>query len=73
MWASFLPLIAKLLMMGLDFFVKKEADKSALRKKIEDKLRMIQASAPDSANTKMDYDKSLEELNKPEPIEEKKL
>jgi hypothetical protein len=72
MFAAFLPLIAKLLMMGLDFFVKKEADKSALRKKIEDKLRMIQASAPDSANTKVDYNSSVEELNKPEPEEKVK-
>lgn len=71
MLSLFLPFISKILMLGLDFFVKKEADKSALRKKIEEKLRMIQASSQDSANTKIDYNASLDKLNQPEEGEKK--
>lgn len=76
MWMSLLPLLSKLALYFFELFLKKEEEKSALRKKIEGKLRVIEARTVDSADARRQYQSCLDELNEPEvttPLEEKKL
>lgn len=74
MWMALLPLFSKVALYFFDLFLKKEADKSALRKKIEAKLRAIDSRTVDSADARRQYQECLSELNEPEvttPVEEK--
>jgi hypothetical protein len=59
------PLIVKLVTFGLDLFASKSAEKSALRKKIDDKLAELDQRAKDSSVLRAEYKKALDELLSP--------
>jgi len=76
MWMALLPLLSKVALYFFELFLKKEADKSELRKKIEAKLRTIESRTVDSADARRQYQSNLDELNRPEvitPVVEKPL